>query len=124
MQLKGKVALVTGSSRGIGKAIARELAQQSEALTASFEDVKKLSGDSITVTAELSEPAEIDRMFSQIKQALPGLDILVNNAATQKPGAVLELEQDNWDRVLSVNLRAPFLCAQRAGRIMRDKGTG
>jgi NAD(P)-dependent dehydrogenase (short-subunit alcohol dehydrogenase family) len=135
MQLKGKVALVTGSSRGIGKAIARELARrgctlivhgskQSEALTASFEDVKKLSGDSITVTAELSEPAEIDRMFSQIKQALPGLDILVNNAATQKPGAVLELEQDNWDRVLSVNLRAPFLCAQRAGRIMRDKGTG
>ncbi|MHC4171208.1 MAG: SDR family NAD(P)-dependent oxidoreductase [Planctomycetota bacterium] len=118
MQLKGKVALVTGSSRGIGKAIARELAP------ASFEDVKKLSGDSITVTAELSEPAEIDRMFSQIKQALPGLDILVNNAATQKPGAVLELEQDNWDRVLSVNLRAPFLCAQRAGRIMRDKGTG
>jgi len=135
MQLKGKTALVTGSSRGIGKAIARELAQrgctvtvhgskQSDALDASLEDVRKLSPDSIMVTADLSEPAAIDKMFSQIDEALPRLDILVNNAATQKPGAVLELEQDNWDHVLSVNLRAPFLCAQRAGRTMRDNKTG
>jgi len=112
MQLEGKVALVTGSSRGIGKTIARELAQrgctlivhgskQSDALAASFEDVKKLSPESITVTAELSESAAIDKMFSRIKRALPRLDILVNNAATQKPGA-----------------------AQRAGRIMRDNRTG
>lgn len=134
-QLKGKIALVTGSSRGIGKSMARELAErgctvivhgskESDALGASFEDVRKLSGDSIMVTAELSEPAAIDRMFSEIEHALPRLDILVNNAATQKPGAILELEQDNWDHVLSVNLRAPFLCAQRAGRIMRDNKTG
>jgi 3-oxoacyl-[acyl-carrier protein] reductase len=135
MQLKGKVAVVTGSSRGIGKAIARELAQrgctlvvhgsrESDALRASIENISKLSPDSIVVTADLSEPAEIDKMFSQIKRAMPRLDILVNNAATQKPGAVLELEQENWDHVFSVNLRAPFLCAQRAGRIMRDNKTG
>ncbi len=135
MQLKDKAALVTGSSRGIGKTIARELARrgctlivhgskQSDALEGSFEDVSKLSGDSIMITAELSEPAAIEKMFSQIDRALPGLDILVNNAATQKPGAVLELERDNWDRVLSVNLRAPFLCAQHAGRAMRDNKTG
>jgi len=135
MQLKGKVALVTGSSRGIGKTIARELAQrgctlivhgskQSDALDGSFEDISNLSGDSIMVTAELSEPGAIEKMFSQIRQASPRLDILVNNAATQKRGAVLELEQDNWDHVLSVNLRAPFLCAQHAGRIMRSNKTG
>ena len=135
MQLEGRVALVTGSSRGIGKTIARELAhrgctlivhgsKESDALRGSFEDVKQLSPDSIMVTAELSEPAAINKMFSQIEQAFGRLDILVNNAATQKPGAVLELEQDNWDNVLSVNLRAPFLCAQRAGRIMRDNKTG
>ena len=135
MQLEGKIALVTGSSRGIGKTIARELARrgctlivhgskESDALRDSFKDVKKLSGDSIMVTAELSEPAGIDEMFLQIEQSLTRLDILVNNAATQKPGAVLELEQEDWDRVMSVNLRAPFLCAQRAGRIMRDNKTG
>jgi 3-oxoacyl-[acyl-carrier protein] reductase len=124
MQLKGKVAVVTGSSRGIGKAIARELARrgctlvvhgsrESDALRASIENISKLSPDSIVVTADLSEPAEIDKMFSQIKRAMPRLDILVNNAATQKPGAVLELEQENWDHVFSVNLRA-----------MRDNKTG
>ena len=135
MQLEGKVAMVTGSSRGIGKIVARELAhrgctlivhgsKESDALRGSFEDVKKLSSDSIMVTADLSEPAEIDRMFSHVEQSVTKLDILVNNAATQKPSPVLELEQEDWDHVLSVNLRAPFLCAQRAGRIMRDNGTG
>ncbi|MHC4328285.1 MAG: SDR family NAD(P)-dependent oxidoreductase [Planctomycetota bacterium] len=135
MQLEGKVALVTGSSRGIGKTIAGELAhsgctlivhgsKESDALHSSFEDVKKLSPDSIKVAAELSEPAAIDKMFARIKQTFDGLDILVNNAATQNPSPVLDLEQEDWDRVLSVNLRAPFLCAQHAGRIMRDNKTG
>jgi len=135
MELNGKVALVTGSSRGIGKTIACELANEgctvivhgskdSEALRSSFENVKKSSGDSIMLTAELSKPAEIDEMFSQIKKAFDGLDILVNNAATQNPSPVLELEQEDWDRVLSVNLRAPFLCAQRAGAMMRTNKTG
>ena len=135
MELNGKVALVTGSSRGIGKTIARELANEgctvivhgskdSEALRSSFENVKKSSGNSIMLTAELSKPAEIDEMFSQIKKAFDGLDILVNNAATQNPSPVLELEQEDWDRVLSVNLRAPFLCAQRAGAMMRTNKTG
>jgi NAD(P)-dependent dehydrogenase (short-subunit alcohol dehydrogenase family) len=135
MDLKGKVALVTGSSRGIGKTIARELAREgckvivhgsrdSEALHSSFEDVKKLSPDSVMVTAELSEPASIDKMFSQIEETFAGLDILVNNAATQNPSPVLELKQEDWDHVLSVNLRAPFLCAQHAGKMMRDNKTG
>ncbi len=135
MELKDKVALVTGSSRGIGKSIALELAREgckvivhgsrgSEALERSFENVSKLSPDSVMIAAELSKPAEIDKMFSRIKETFAGLDILVNNAAMQNPSPILDLKQQDWDRVLSVNLRAPFLCAQRAGRIMRDSGTG
>ncbi|MFH1718782.1 MAG: glucose 1-dehydrogenase [Planctomycetota bacterium] len=135
MELEGKAALVTGSSRGIGKTIAHELAgegcrvivhgpEDSDDLRRSFEDVKKLSPDSVMIAAELSEPAAIDEMFSQIKQKFSRLDILVNNAATQNPSSVLDLTQENWDRVLSVNLRAPFLCAQHASRIMRDNGAG
>jgi NAD(P)-dependent dehydrogenase (short-subunit alcohol dehydrogenase family) len=129
MELNGKVALVTGSSRGIGKTIALELAgkgckvivhgsRDSDALWRSFEEVKKLSPDSVMVVAELSEPAAIDKMFSQIKKTFAGLDILVNNAATQNPSPVLELKQADWDHVLSVNLRAPFLCAQHAAKMM------
>ncbi len=135
MELKGKVALVTGSSRGIGKTIALELAREgckvivhgsrdSDALRSSFEDVKKLSPDSIMVAAEFSKPAAIDKMFSQIKKSFAGLDILVNNAATQNPGPVLELKQEDWDHVLSVNLKAPFLCAQHAAKMMRTNKAG
>ncbi len=135
MELKGKVALVTGSSRGIGKTIARELAgegcrvivhgpEDSDDLRQSFEIVEKLSPDSVMIPAELSEPAAIAAMFSQIKRTFARLDILVNNAATQNPSPVLDLKQEDWDRVLSVNLRAPFLCAQHAGRVMRDNKTG
>ena len=135
MELEGKIALVTGSSRGIGKTIALELARngctvivhgskKSDALSNSFENVRKLSPDSLIVAAELSKPGEIDELFSQINKAFAGLDILVNNAATQNPSPVLELKQEDWDRVLSVNLRAPFLCAQHAGQIMRDNNSG
>jgi len=106
MELEGKITLVTGSSRGIGKAIAGELAREgctlivhgsreSEALCGSFEEVKKLSPDSVMISAELSRAAEIDQMFSQIKEAFGGLDILVNNAATQNPGPVLELKEED-----------------------------
>ena len=101
MQLEGKTALVTGSSRGIGRAIARELAgrgatlivhgsKESESLRSSLKDVSKLSADSIMLTAELSEPAAIRAMFSQVEKTFDRLDILINNAATQKPGAVLD----------------------------------
>lgn len=135
MELEGKIALVTGSSRGIGKTIALELARngckvivhgsrESDALRESFENVKKLSPSSFMIAAELSDSSAIDRLFSQIKETCAGLDILVNNAATQNPSPVLELKQEDWDRVLSVNLTAPFLCAQHAGRIMRDNKTG
>jgi NAD(P)-dependent dehydrogenase (short-subunit alcohol dehydrogenase family) len=135
MELEGKIALVTGSSRGIGKTIALELARhgckvivhgskESDALSESFENVSKLSPDSLMVAAELSKPDEIDEMFLQIQKAFAGLDILVNNAATQNPSHVLELQQEDWDRVLSVNLRAPFLCAQHAAKIMRDNKRG
>jgi NAD(P)-dependent dehydrogenase (short-subunit alcohol dehydrogenase family) len=135
MELEGKVALVTGSSRGIGKTIALELARNgckvivhgsrdSDALCRSCEDVKKLSPDSIMVAAELSEPAAIDKMFSQIKKTFGGLDILVNNAATQNPSPILELKEEDWDHVLSVNLKAPFLCSQHAAKMMCTNNKG
>ena len=135
MNLKGKRILVTGSSRGIGKAIALELAardatlvvhgpQESDELGASYRAVCKRSPSSIMLCADLSRSEQIEAMFDMVKQQLGGLDVLVNNAATQTPSPLVDLEEEDWDYVLAVNLKAPFLCAQHAARLMRESGKG
>lgn len=135
MKLKNRVALVTGSSRGIGKAIALELAGEgasvivhgppdSKELNSSFVEVKALSPHSIMIGAELTDSSAISGIFNTIEKTFGRLDILVNNAATQKPGHFLEMKEEDWDHVLAVNLKAPFLCGQHAGRIMRENGSG
>ena len=135
MKLKNKVALVTGSSRGIGKAIALDLAnegahvivhgpQESKELNSSFEQVNALNSRSIKIAAELSDSYAIAGIFETIKKTFGRLDILVNNAATQNPSHFLDMEEKDWDHVLAVNLKAPFLCGQHAGRIMRENGLG
>ncbi|MEA3477406.1 MAG: SDR family oxidoreductase [Bacteroidota bacterium] len=135
MRLKDKIALVTGSSRGIGKAIALDLAREgaqvivhgpaaTEELNLSFEQVKAINPQSIKIAAELSDSKAIARMFEIIKKTYTSLDILVNNAATQNPGPFLDLKEKDWNHVLAVNLKAPFLCGQHAGRIMRENGCG
>ena len=121
--------MVTGSSRGIGKAIALDMAangweiivhgsRESEALLLSFNEVKKMSPGSIMEVADLSDGGAIRKMFSRLNR----LDVLVNNAATQNPSCFLDLKEEDWDLVLAVNLKAPFLCSQWAARLMRQNG--
>lgn len=135
MKLKNKVALVTGSSRGIGKAIALDLAKEgahvivhgsreSKELNSSLEQVIALNPHSIKIVAELSNSKAIAGIFETIKTTFGRLDILVNNAATQNPSPFLEMKENDWDHVLAVNLKAPFLCGQHAGRIMSENGSG
>ncbi len=133
MDLQGKRILVTGSSRGIGKAIALELAarrarlvvhgpEESDELRAAYRDVCLRSPSSTMVWAELSRSEQIAAMFETVRRQLGGLDVLVNNAATQNPSPLIDLEEKDWDYVLAVNLKAPFLCAQHAARLMRANG--
>jgi len=133
MNQKQKVVLVTGSSRGIGKGIAMEMARQGYAvvvhgstestrLRTTYEEVKQLSPASICVVAELSNSAAIREMFTVIRSTFGRLDALVNNAATQNPSPMLELKESDWDHILSVNLKAPFLCAQQAVPLMPPEG--
>jgi NAD(P)-dependent dehydrogenase (short-subunit alcohol dehydrogenase family) len=135
MNAKQKVALVTGSSRGIGRGIALEMARQGYAvvvhgsnespmLQSAHDEVKKLSPASICVVAELSNATAIRDMFGVIRSTFGRLDALVNNAATQNPSPMLELKESDWDRILAVNLKAPFLCAQQAAPLMQPAGGG
>lgn len=135
MNLEDKRILVTGSSRGIGRAIAEEVARcgatvvvhgpaENQELQDSFAAISAQSPKSILLTAELADPTAIARLFVAIDEKLGGIDGLVNNAATQNGSPVLELTVDDWDRIMAVNLRAPFLCAQHAARGMVARGQG
>ena len=135
VDLAGRRVLVTGSTRGIGKAIALELAehgaqvvvhgpQESEELQTATAAVQAISPASFGVTGDLSIPREIELLFEAILERAGGLDVLINNAATQNPAGILDIETDAWDYLMAVNLRAPFLCAQHAGRLMIAGGHG
>ena len=128
MTLEGSVALVTGASSGIGREIAIELGRAGCRVAVNYLDdaagatdvVAALGGDSFAVQADVGNPAEVDRMFREVGR----VDILVNNAAVQTAGPLLEVTDEQWDRVIRTNLTGCFLCTRAAGRLMKDQGGG
>jgi glucose 1-dehydrogenase len=129
LRLQGKNVLVTGASSGIGQAIAvrfaeeganvavnyRSGAEQAEATRAMAQHANS-SGKHITVHADVSREEDVQAMFAKALEAFGSLDVLVNNAGIQKPSPSHEIEVSDFDRVIGVNLRGPFLCAREAIR--------
>ena len=130
-RLKGKNVLITGASSGIGQAIAmrfareganvainyRSGAEQAEATQVLAKAARPNGGGrEIIVQADVSNEEQVKAMFAKTIEAFGRLDVLVNNAGIQKPGASHEIETADFDRVLSVNLRGPFLCSREAIR--------
>lgn len=126
--------LVTGAASGIGRAIAVAFAA-SGAQTLLFDkdadglaETRRLTADSGMAAAvyplDLTEPEEISRAFAAIRQDWGRLDVLVNNAGLSRPASPYELTVEDWDYVINSNLRAPFLCAREAARLMRERGSG
>jgi NAD(P)-dependent dehydrogenase (short-subunit alcohol dehydrogenase family) len=133
-KLDGKVALVTGGNKGIGKGIALGLATEGAALvvTARGEPELRRTGDELAtlgapvlaVPADVTEERQVHELFAQTVQRFGRLDVLVNNAGAFDGGPLDELSVEAWDKVIAVNLRAPFLCTREAMRIMKRQGGG
>jgi len=133
--LKGRVALVTGGSRGIGRAIAISLAEAGAAVAVNYlskageaqtvvEAIHKLGGRAITVGADVSLAAAVSGMVAGIERELGPVDILINNAGIAINRPVDELTEEDFDRTMAVNLKSVFLCTQAVLSGMRKRRWG
>jgi NAD(P)-dependent dehydrogenase (short-subunit alcohol dehydrogenase family) len=133
-KLDGKVALVTGSSSGIGQGIARGLAAEGaavvlaarrpERLDETAREIVAAGGTALAVPTDVTSEQEVERLFATTVERFGRLDILVNNAGITEGGPLDELSAEAWDRVMAVNLRGPFLCTREAMRIMKRQQGG
>lgn len=135
MTLSGKTAFVTGASRGIGKSIALGLAQagadvaigfqrQQDAAAEVVRNIEALGRKAIAVHMDVTDRTTVKAAFAASQDALGNTDVLVNNAGVNKPTDFDQINDDDWDWVLGVNLKGPFICAQEILGQMRANGGG
>ena len=134
MSFKGKTVLVTGGSRGIGKAIALEFAARGADIAFNYirshkaaaqtqSEIEALGVQCLRVRAHLGDSAKIRELFAELESTFGKLDVLVNNAASGVQRSASELEEKHWDWTLNVNAKAPWLCAIEASKLMPDGGS-
>jgi 3-oxoacyl-[acyl-carrier protein] reductase len=135
MLLDGKVALVTGASRGIGRAIAIRLASEGAKVainyagnTAKAEEVKaeieKNGGEAILVQADISSTEAVDAMVEKVVEAFGQIDILVNNAGITRDGLLMRMKEEDFDAVINTNLKGVFYCTKAVSKLMMKKRSG
>ena len=133
--LEGKIALITGASRGIGEAIALTFAEQgahciltsrkADALQGVVDKIESAGGKALACAANMGDLEQISSLFNFVKEKFGKLDILVNNAATNPYfGEMTGAEEWAWDKTMAVNLKGPFFATQEASRLMAVSGGG
>src|SRR5882724_4477268 len=132
-KLEGKVAVVTGASKGIGASIAKHLAAEGASVVVNYasskegadrvvDEIAKRGGTALAVQANVAKKTDIERLFAGTKKAFGRLDILVNNAGTAIPKKFEEATLEEMDRVIDINVRGVFVATQAALKHMRDGG--
>jgi 3-oxoacyl-[acyl-carrier protein] reductase len=134
MELDQKVALITGGGQGIGRVIADNLAKMGahtvlgdinlENAEKSAKNIRDSGGKASAVLLNVGDPVNVKQAFDFISKEFKPLDILVNNAGITKDGLFVRMKEDDWDRVLAVNLKGSFLCGQQAAKQMMKQRSG
>lgn len=133
LPFRGKAALVTGSSRGIGRAIAERLAADGAAVVinyarnkqpaqATVNRIREQGGKAVAIGADISKPAEVRRMFSEAENAIGRLDIVVANAGVHIEKPLIENSETDYDYIFDINVKGVFFTLQEAARGLRDGG--
>ena len=131
--LKGQKAIVTGSSSGIGTAVAIGLASAGAEVVVNYagneqsankvvDQIKANGGNAIAIQADISKEDDVERMFAKTIETFGTVDILVNNAGVQKDASIDEMTLEQWNRVIEINLTGQFLCSRAAIREFKKRG--
>ena len=128
------VALVTGAARGIGRAVALRLASMGYAVAINYsasadgaeelaQEIESSGGRAITLGFDVSQPGEVEAGFAALMEEFGRIDVLVNNAGIVRDGLLVRMKEEDWERVLAVNLKGAFLCIKAAARpMMKQRG--
>ncbi len=133
--LEDQVALVTGGGRRIGRAIALTLGRAGASVVVNYNrskagalatarEIEQMGAQAVALRADISRPAQVQAMFRAVRKRFDRLDVLVNNAAVFFEGTLEKLTEKDWDRILGINLKGTFFCAQAAARIMQRRRRG
>jgi 3-oxoacyl-[acyl-carrier protein] reductase len=128
MSLNGRVAVVTGASRGIGKAVALKLAAEGadlvvtatslETAQLTADEIIRMGGKALALKVDVSVTAEVEALFTRTLAEFGRVDILVNNAGITRDGLLLRMKDQDWDAVIDVNLKGAFICTREAAKYM------
>lgn len=140
MNLKNKVAIITGSNRGIGRGIAEAYGEAGASVVVNYpsgqdkiykdealqavDNIKATGGEAIAVEADVVIKSEVEALARAAIDKFGRIDILVNNAGFTRPAMMLKMTEDEWDQVVDIHLKGPFLCSQAVGQFMKEQKSG
>ena len=132
MSFEGKVAIVTGAARGIGRAIAEPLATQGckvviadvQGAEETAEEMRQAGGEALGLSVDVTQADSVEKMVADTQDKYGRLDILVNNAGITRDGLLMRMKEEDWDLVLKINLKGAFLCCKAACRPLMKSPAG
>ena len=135
MRLENKVALVTGSSRGVGRAVALAFGREGAKVVVNYtsnekaaldvvEAIGSMGSKAVAAKADVAQKSDAERLVLTAVETFGKIDILVNNAGFTRPALMLKMTEDQWDQVLDIHLKGAFLCSQAAGKYMQEQNSG